>query len=202
MRLYTIGHSTHSVEHFVELLHCHSITAVCDVRSQPYSGYTPQFNRELLERHLRNANIRYVFLGDQLGARSRNPNHYAQGRVQYSAIATSTAFIDGLGRLRDEIARGTVAIMCSEKDPINCHRAILVCRYLRGAEIEIFHILGNGTLESGIKFEERLRLSWNIPAQDLFDDYESLVNRAYDLQAKKIAYSGNLEICSEEEVDI
>src|SRR3989304_3669807 len=81
--LYTIGHSTHSIEEFVKLLTMHSITAVCDVRSTPYSQFTPQFNRELLQKELKIHNISYVFLGEELGARSDNPSCYVNGKVQY-----------------------------------------------------------------------------------------------------------------------
>lgn len=187
-RLFTIGHSNHSAEYLLRILKSHSITAVCDVRSSPYSRYAPQFNRNSLEHYLANAGIHYVFMGEQLGGRSRNPNHHAQGRVQYDVVAASAEFKSGLDRLRNEITEETVVLMCTEKDPINCHRSILVSRYLR-QEVEILHILSDGTLETNAEFEERLRLSLNIPAQDLFENYPTLINRAYDLQGKKIAFS-------------
>ncbi len=188
MRLYTIGHSNHSIEQFLRLLSSHSITCVCDVRSNPYSRYAPQFNRETFEQSLKSVNVRYAFMGDQLGGRSRTPSHYVGGRVQYNAVAASASFQDGLGRLRHEAAVQKVCLMCTEKDPMNCHRAILVSRHLRD-EMEILHILADGTVETNAEFEERLRASLNIPAQDLFEDYATLINRAYDLQGKKIAFS-------------
>lgn len=191
-RLFTIGHSNHSVEYLLHLIKGHSITAVCDVRSSPYSSFAPQFNQNSLEHYLADSGIRYVFMGGQLGGRSRNPNHYVQGRVQYDALAASAEFKNGLDRLRKEITEETVVLLCMEKDPINCHRSILVSRYLR-QEVEILHILSDGTLEPNAEFEERLRLSLNIPAQDLFDNYSTIINRAYDLQGKKIAFSRSPE---------
>lgn len=94
--LYTIGHSTHSIEEFVRRLTMHSITAVCDVRSMPYSQFTPQFNRELLQKELKMHNIAYVFLGDELGARSDNPDCYVNGKVQYGCLLRRPDFIRGL----------------------------------------------------------------------------------------------------------
>ena len=192
LRLFTIGHSNHPVENLLLMLKQHAITSVCDVRSSPYSRYVPQFNRESIERYLENEDIRYVYMGEQLGGRSKDPEHYDHGQIQYDAIAASPAFMSGLVRLRDEIANETVALMCTEKDPLNCHRSILVCRHLR-QEFEVLHILGDGTLETNPELEERLRKSLNIPAQDLFEDYATLIARAYDLQGKKIAFSSTPE---------
>ena len=80
--VYTIGHSTHSIEKLIELLKQQSISAVSDVRSRPYSRMNPQFNRESLKQALRTANIQYVFLGKELGARSEDRRCYRNGQVQ------------------------------------------------------------------------------------------------------------------------
>ena len=139
--LYTIGHSTHSIEEFIKLLAMHSITAVCDVRSTPYSQFTPQFNRELLQQELKKHNISYVFLGEELGARSDNPNCYVNGKVQYGCLAQEPRFYQGINRLVEGLTNYRITLMCAEKDPIACHRTILVCRKLRSRDIEIKHIL-------------------------------------------------------------
>ncbi len=80
--LYTIGHSTHTVDRFIELIRMHSIGVVCDVRSNPYSKFNPQYNRENIRRELKKDNISYVFLGRELGPRSDDPECYVDGNVQ------------------------------------------------------------------------------------------------------------------------
>ena len=129
--LYTIGHSNHSTEKFIELLLKHEITAVCDVRSQPYSKFNPQFNRENIQKELKQSNIAYVFLGRELGPRSDDPACYIDGKVQYHLLAATDLFQQGLKRLLKGILSHRIAMMCAEKDPVMCHRMILVCRYLR-----------------------------------------------------------------------
>jgi len=91
----TIGHSTHSASSFLSLLRRHGITAVADVRSVPISRFTPQFNRDTVERSLHDAGIKYVFLGNELGARTKEATCYVDGRVQYSRLAQTPEF-DGL----------------------------------------------------------------------------------------------------------
>lgn len=187
--LYTIGHSTHSSERFLELLAIYSINAIADVRSHPYSRYNPQFNRETLQTTLRPFGIQYVFLGEQLGARSQNPSHYQGGKVQYAALATSTQFHDGLARIRNGARTHRIALLCAEKDPIVCHRAILVCRHLRDAVLQIAHIREDGTLEAHSDMEKRLLRLWKLPERDLFTDSVQMLERAYDLQGERIAYT-------------
>ncbi len=147
--LYTIGHSNHDQEHFCALLQLHQIDVLADVRSQPYSRYTPQFNTEELKAALASCGIRYVFLGDQLGGRPRDPEHYdEQGHALYHRMARSEAFLRGIERLIGGMNKYRVAIMCSEEDPAVCHRFLLVSRVMadRGAEVQ--HIRGDGSLTS------------------------------------------------------
>jgi uncharacterized protein (DUF488 family) len=124
--VYTIGHSTHSIGRFVELLKSHSVTAVADVRSQPYSRMNPQFSREPLKEALRNANIKYVFLGKELGARSENKSCYRDGQVQYDLLAQTDLFKRGIERVKEGARTYRIALMCAEKEPLECHRTILV----------------------------------------------------------------------------
>ena len=98
--LYTIGHSNHDAERFIELLRAHGIEAVCDVRSRPYSQYCPQFNREALEATLRQAGIRYVFFGRVFGARPEDASCYRNGHVDYALLAETDPFRSGVRRLR------------------------------------------------------------------------------------------------------
>lgn len=124
-RIYTVGHSNHSIEAFISLLQKHGITALADVRSHPYSRHHPQFNRETLQRALRKVDINYVFLGKELGARSENPKCYRNGKVQYGLLAREPSFQEGLARLRKGMESHRIAMMCAEKEPLDCHRTIL-----------------------------------------------------------------------------
>ena len=124
--VFSIGHSNLELARFVALLKQHGIQAVADVRSSPYSQYNPQFNREPLQRALREQGISYVFLGEELGARRSERECYVDGRADYSRIAQTPAFVRGLDRIIQGAAKMRVAMVCAEKDPLDCHRCILV----------------------------------------------------------------------------
>ena len=185
--LFTIGHSTQSWEQYFALLLRHRIEAIGDVRSSPYSPRFPQYNREILDRALRAANIRYVFLGDELGARRAERDCYVEGVARYDRIARTAAFRAGLKRVQTGVARFRLALMCAEKDPLECHRTILVCRQFRN-DMDIRHILGDGSLETHIDAETRLMAEEKIPGEDLFAPREELIAKAYDRRGGKIAY--------------
>jgi uncharacterized protein (DUF488 family) len=145
--LYTIGHSNHDQEHFCTLLQQHRIDVLADVRSQPYSRYAPQFNAEELKAALAAHGIRYVFLGDQLGGRPHDPEHYdEQGRALYHRMARAQPFLQGIERLSGGMQKYRVAIMCSEEDPAVCHRSLLVSRVMADRGVEVQHIRGDGSL--------------------------------------------------------
>jgi len=186
--LFTIGHSTHSWEKFLELLRQHRIEAVADVRSSPSSQYNPQFNRDPLQRALREQGISYVFLGEELGARRSEPECYVNGRVDYSLIAQTPAFIRGLERIIQGAAKKRIAMMCAEKDPLDCHRCVLVSRRLKERGINIQHIHDDGTLESQEHAERRLAQTLNLSEGELFRSANELVAEAYRVQGEKIAY--------------
>lgn len=188
LTIYTIGHSTRTIERFMQLLSEHGITAIGDVRSSPYSQFNPQFNRETLQKDLELHNIAYVYLGKELGPRSDDPQCYLDGRVQYERIAKTPFFQEGLQRVREGIQNYRVALMCAEKDPLVCHRMILVCRHLRASEIEINHILEDGSLEENSETERRLMKLLKIQELQLFESPEALREQAYDIQSEKIAY--------------
>ena len=190
--MFTIGHSNHTIEHFVNLLTTHGISAIADVRSSPYSEYSPQFNKELLQQKLQNANIEYVFLGTELGARRTEASCYVNGQAKYDAIRNLPAFRTGLDRVLEGIGQYTVALLCAEADPLMCHRTILVCRELKALrpDLKINHILGDGSLESHEEAERRLIRLYRLQPE-LFGERTSmsgLLERAYDMQAERIAY--------------
>ncbi len=186
--LFTIGYAGRSADDFITLLEYHKITALCDVRSAPYSSRNPQFNREPLKKELKSHNIAYVFLGSELGARSNDPTCYKNGQVQFSCLSQTSLFKAGVQRVKTGMESHRVALMCAEKDPLMCHRTILICRYMRNEGVLIKHILVDGSVETNAELEKRLMKLLNIPQDDLFMDHEQLVNRAYDMQSDKIAY--------------
>lgn len=186
--LFTIGHSTHSWEKFLELLQQHRIEAVADVRSSPYSQYNPQFNRDSLQRALRDQGIAYVFLGEELGARRSEPECCVNGRADYSLIARTPAFIRGLERIIQGAAKKRIAMMCAEKDPLDCHRCILVSPPLQKRGINVQHIHDDGTLESQEQAERRLAQLFDLPERELFRSTDEIVSEAYRVQGEKIAY--------------
>ncbi|MGM0489173.1 MAG: DUF488 family protein [Planctomycetota bacterium] len=186
--LYTIGHSNHAVEHFLQLLQRHDISAIADVRSSPYSRHASQFNREVLQAALKEAGIAYVFVGSELGARREDPSCYENSQVSFERVARTDLFKAGLTRLRAGAESYRIAMMCSEKDPIGCHRMILVCRHLRDADMTIAHILEDGELEDNNDAERRLMRELDIAENHLFATREELVEEAYDIQGGKIAY--------------
>lgn len=186
--VYTVGHSTHSVEQFVQLLTRHEITAVADVRSQPYSRMNPQFNRETLRATLKDAGIAYVFLGKELGARSGDESCYLNGKVQYDRLARTALFRAGLDRVEQGVSKYRIALMCAEKDPLTCHRSILVCRHLVEREIGVAHILEDARLEYHDTAMERLLRELRIDPADLFKNKSDLFDEAYALRGEAIAY--------------
>jgi len=188
-RLYTIGHSNHSADAFVELLRRNGINAIADVRSSPYSKFSPQFNRETLSAVLRNHGVQYVFLGRELGARREERDCYVGNQARYDLIARSKLFREGLDRVLAGAASHTVALMCAEKDPVTCHRMVLVCRELRASGLDLWHALEDGSVESNTEAENRLLDELNLPRGDLFLPRDALVEEAYDLQARRIAWT-------------
>jgi hypothetical protein len=191
-RVYTIGHSNHALDQFLALLRQHQITAVADVRSDPHSRYNPQYNRELLETSLRQHGIAYVFLGRELGARRHERECYVAGVARYERIARMPAFQDGLERVLTGAVRRRVALMCAEKDPLTCHRTILVCRHLkqrRNTGVDIQHVLEDGRLESHADAELRLSRLFHPEGQDLFRSQQELIEDAYERQAERIQYT-------------
>jgi uncharacterized protein (DUF488 family) len=148
-RLLTIGHSNHSIEHFLTLLSCHGVQVVADVRSHPYSTYACAFDCEVLAKSLRGAALQYVYLGKELGGRPRGNAYYdTDGRVLYGKVAESSAFRAGLARLEKGLRQSVVAVLCAEEDPVGCHRRLLVGRVLAEGGVVVQHIRGDGRLQT------------------------------------------------------
>ncbi|MDE0678849.1 MAG: DUF488 domain-containing protein [Gammaproteobacteria bacterium] len=186
--IFTVGHSAHEVARFVDLLARHGVEAVADVRSMPYSRRHPQFNRETLKESLKASGIAYVFLGKELGARSTDPDCYENGRVQFRKLAATRLFRSGLKRVLDGSEQMRIALMCAEKDPLNCHRTLLVTRELVALGRKVNHILADGEVETHEAAMNRLCRQLNI-GEDLLRTSEEMENDAYAAWEAKVAYS-------------
>jgi uncharacterized protein (DUF488 family) len=185
----TIGHSNHPLDRFGGLLQSHSVRAVADVRSTPYSRTNPQFNREGLKDALAAIGIAYVFLGKELGARSEDPDCYEAGRVRYDRLARTEAFKKGLERVREGSEKFRLVLMCAERDPLGCHRTILVAKHLYEQGFNVQHIHGDGTVECHADAIIRLVRMLKMPHHDMFHSWEEIVQDAYKRQEERIAYT-------------
>lgn len=187
--LYTIGHSNHTIENFIALLKRYGVTCIADVRSAPYSRHSPQFNRESLALVLQNANIEYMYLGKELGARRVDGYSYDTDRLSFEQIAKTEEFKTGLQRLIAATSEHRAALMCAEKEPLECHRSILICRHLKGHNLCIRHILQDGNVEDHLNTERRLVKTLKIEPT-LFEPSNTerdFIEQAYDQQTKRIS---------------
>lgn len=186
-RILTIGHSNHPLERFLALLLKHGVTAVADVRSAPYSRFCSHFNRELLTAALKDNGIRYSYLGRELGGRSDDPTCYHEGQIQYDRVARTDVFRNGVARVVSGTSSFRIALMCAEKEPLDCHRTLLVAPALVARGVEVGHILASGGVEPHGRTMDRL-LAEVSPNLDLFQPRETLLTRAMALQARRVAF--------------
>ncbi len=154
----------------------------------PYSRFQPQFNRENLQAALKKQGIAYVYLGKELGARPTDESCYEDGRVRYDRLAQTPAFRKGIERVCTGSENNRIALMCAEREPLECHRTLLVGRELVALGIDVVHIHSDGHLEPHAEAIDRLRQLLRLPEQDLFWSREQIVERAYAEQSKRIAY--------------
>ena len=186
--IFTVGYSTHEWEVFLSLLVSQGITALADVRSHPTARLEP-YRRENLAPRLKAADIEYVFLGSELGARRTEPECYIRGRADYGLIAQSETFRRGLKRLEDGARKYRIALMCAEREPLECHRGVLISRVLTQKGWQVSHLLADGTVEEHSQTEKRLI---ELVGQDpLFDEglkSTELLKRAYEERGREIAY--------------
>jgi len=197
-RLFTIGHSNHSIERFLELLRQAEVTAVADVRSSPFSQRYPQFNQPALKQGLEQSGIRYLFLGDELGGRPRDAAVYdGEGRVDYWRVRCTSWFRNGLDRLLMELDQQPVAMMCAEEDPLDCHRALMVCAELVEQGIRPRHVRGAGWIDTTEELEDRLldltgegggMIGGLFDATIAPEERADMLAKAYKAQARRKAF--------------
>ena len=146
---FTLGHSNHASETWLALVRQHQIEVVVDTRSSPYSKYAPHFDKEVMQRSLEQAGIRYLFLGAELGGRPANPDYYdASGHVLYSRLRDDARFKAAIERLETGMERFRVTLVCGEEDPAHCHRRLLIGRVLTERGHSMLHIRGDGRVET------------------------------------------------------
>ena len=169
----TIGHSSHAIERFVDLLKSGGVGLLVDVRSMPWSRRHPQFGQEKLAKSLEVQGINYAWEGAALGGKSS----------AYNIVAAQPAFTEALDRLIVRARHTTVCLMCAEKEPLDCHRTVLVARRLAERGVAIEHLLADGTTRRHQEVEEKL-LAKVGGGGDLFEDRAQLLARAYDARER------------------
>lgn len=184
--VFSIGHSDHTAEALVTLLGRHGVSAVADVRAAPYSRHHPQFSKAALIATLRAAGLAYVYLGEQLGGL---PSARVRAQMQgsgYAAMAATEVFQEGIARVGQGCERHRIALMCAERDPIDCHRALLVGRALAGEGVGVEHIHADGATEGHAALERRLlEAAGRGEGGDLFATPAELLDLAYLRQEKR-----------------
>lgn len=186
--IYTIGHSTRDVQDLIQVLRTHGVQRVIDIRSVPYSGYSPQYNRESITASLDGAGIQYLFDGERLGARSADPNMYIDDKVSYKKLAHSDLVQSGIRDLVDNSRSLSVAIMCTERDPLACHRSILVARVIEELGQKVIHIVDAKNSESHDEAIERLLHEEKLSLGDMFRTDAETIDLAYEKRETVIAF--------------
>ena len=198
VRILSIGHSNHEPARFLQLLQQAGVTALADVRSQPYSQRHPHFNRPELQRWLQEHDIVYGFLGDLLGGRPQQPSLYdADGRVNYERVRRTKPFEQGLERLRQAAEEYVVAMFCAEEDPLACHRGLMIAPALLEGGTTSAHIRGDDAIESMEEMEARLLVETKVGVgivDGLFaatlssEEQKQMLVEAYRRQARRKAF--------------
>ncbi|MDR3148186.1 MAG: DUF488 domain-containing protein [Treponema sp.] len=187
--LYTIGYAAFdNIDIFIQTLKNNNVNVIADVRSVPRSRYKPEFSDNSLKNRLKKSGIMYVFLGDSCGARINDPSCYTDGHVSYERIKETSIFKQGINRILNGLNKYSIALLCAEKDPIYCHRDILVCRNLKPFKINIQHIISDKIIETNESAEDRLLKEFDLDTDDLFMSDAERLDSAYDQQGERIAY--------------
>ena len=176
--IYTVGHSNHAAETFLQLLRDHAIDTLVDTRSRPYSKFVPHFNPDAMKFAVERAGIRYVFLGRELGGRPDGAEFYdGEGHVLYERVAAAEGFLKAVGKLERAVASHRVALCCAEENPSDCHRRLLIGRVLSERGMNVLHLRGDGRIEPERELQA-LEAAARNGQQALFDEEEVAVWRS------------------------
>lgn len=187
----SIGHSTLDYPSFALRLKVEGVTAVADVRTVPYSRHQPHFSRNELKGALALDAIGYVFLGRELGGRPDRLDLYTDGVADYEKMARTSAFASGLERLEKGARIYRIAMMCSERNPLDCHRCLLVGRALKEHGHYVRHLLPEGRSLDQDKIEAQLLAMAGRAEEDMFASQQDRLAEAYRLRARKVAFAEN-----------
>ncbi len=195
-KIYTIGHSNHEINYFVDLLKYFNITCVIDVRSVAASAYNPQFNKDFLLDFLKQNKITYMHFAEEFGARHSDVDLLdEEGKVDFNKVRKSFNFKRGIERLWKGIEKGfNISLMCSEGEPFDCHRFSMISVALEQEYFEVLHILKDKTLKTNAELESQLLKKYEkkIPKPSVFEPNVNIKQQlkvAYRLRNKEIAYS-------------
>lgn len=206
--IYTVGHSTHQLDYFLELLKEYGVTCLIDVRSVAASSYNPQYNKEPLTNFLKRNGIQYLHFAEEFGARHNDPDLLDdEGKVDFEKVRKSWAFKNGVERIWQGLDKGfTISLMCSESEPFDCHRFSMVSIALDKDGFDVKHIIKDKTLKTNADLENQLLKKYDkkLPKPDMFNPNISLddqLKEAYRLKNKEIAFSPYSKLPQEENYD-
>lgn len=200
--IYTIGHSSHTSDYFLHLLRKFNINSVVDIRSVPFSKYVPNFNKNEIKNFLNLNHIYYVYMAREFGLIQEDSKlFHPDGYLDFNKLSETEFFIKGINRLKSGVDNGyKIAIMCAEKDPLDCHRSILISPILVSEGYSVVHILPDGKRETHSELEDRLlRLYFpQTPQQNFFhviegeNNTKNLINLSYALRNKDLMYKSKI----------
>ena len=190
--IYTIGYSGFSIKEFIDTLKAHKINFVVDVRSKPFSHHNPEYDSPVISRTLEAEGIKYENFAREFGARQEDRNFYTpEGWLDFEKFMSSRQFYDGITKILE--GDYTYALMCKEKDPIDCHRGIMVARVFNEIGRDVIHLMpdGNNLTQEDLEHEMIALYFSNYEHGDLFSGYPTereLVDAAYRMRNAKIGW--------------
>jgi uncharacterized protein (DUF488 family) len=187
--IFSLGHSSLAFPRFLDLLKTAEVTAVADVRSSPFSGRFPWFSQREMKGGLKGVGIAYAFLGKELGGRPTSPELYRGSVADYDAMAKTDVFRLGIQRLLQGSETHRIAMVCSERDPLHCHRCLLVGRRLAHQHIQVTHLNFDGGRETQCQVEDRLLREEKLFAEDLLKSHDDRLAEAYLKRSRQVAYA-------------
>lgn len=187
----TIGYGKTDLQTFIQTLIVYKVNYIVDVRSSPYSKYSAQYNKDFFQAQLAKHNISYMWCGDLLGGRPKDLSTYDEnGIVDYNKLAKTELFLKGLTQLEELSLKNNVAIMCSEQDPMKCHRFLAISKELFKREYRVVHILNISNYATQSQLEDKLvKIYFGDNFQlDLFSSMDNNIEQSYIKQNKQCAY--------------